>query len=196
MKEIKSVEAGAKKKRLKRNLRHAALIAIGAAGFIAVSAVAPNMFQLLGRTGALTRLKYRSKSVLARLKYKGEIEFEERDGKKLVRLTEKGQRILDLDREKLKLTGSKPKKWDHRYRLIMFDIPEKRVKVRKLLAFEMSEIGFLRIQDSVWAYPYDCEEFMALLKADLRIGKDVLYAVVEEIDNDKWIRQHFNLPAD
>ena len=26
---------------------------------------------------------------------------------------------------------------------------------------------------------------MALLKADLRIGKDVLYAVVEEIENDK-----------
>jgi len=59
----------------------------------------------------------------------------------------------------------------------------------------MQAVGFLRIQDSSWLYPYDCEEFMALLKADLHIGKDVLYAVVEEIENDKWIRKHFNLPA-
>lgn len=196
MKEVKSVEAGAKKKRQKRDLRNAALIAIGLAGTIAVAAVAPNMFQILGRTGALTRLKYRSKGVLARLKYKGEIEFVEKDGKKYVQLTDKGEKILDLNREKLKLIDTKPKKWDRRYRLVMFDIPEKRNRIRKLLRFEMQEVGFLRIQDSVWVYPFDCEEFIALLKADLRVGKDILYAVVEEIENDKWIRMHFNLSAD
>ena len=196
MKEVKSVEAEAKKKRHKRNLRNVALIAIGAVGLIAVSAVAPNMFQILGRTGALTRLKYRSKDVLARLKYKGEIEFVERAGKKYVRLTDRGEKILDLNREKLKFTGNKPNKWDHRYRLVMFDIPEKRRRTRKLLRLEMQEVGFLRIQDSVWVYPFDCEEFIALLNADLRIGKDVLYAVVEEIENDTWIRKHFNLPTD
>jgi len=190
------VEAGAKKKRQKRNLRNAALLVIGTAGFIAVAAVAPSMFQILGRTGALTRLKYRSKGVLARLKYKDEIEFVERDGKKYVQLTDKGEKVLDLSREKLKLTSKKQKKWDYRYRLVMFDIPEKRNGVRKLLRLEMQEVGFLRIQDSVWVYPFDCEEFIALLKADLRVGKDILYAVVEEIENDTWIRKHFDLPPD
>ncbi len=169
---------------------------IGLAGTIAVAAVAPNMFQILGKTGVLTRLKYRSKGVLARLKYKGEIELIERDGKKYVQLTDKGEKILDLNREKLKLIDAKLKKWDRHYRLVMFDIPEKRKHVRKLLRFEMQEVGFLRIQDSVWVYPFDCEEFISLLKADMRIGKDVLYAVVEEIENDKWIRKHFNLPTD
>ncbi len=195
MNEMKSVEAGAKKKRHKRDLRNAALMAIGLAGTLAVAAVAPNMFQLLGKTGALTRLKYRSKGILTRLKQKGEIEFIERDGEKYVQLTDRGEKILDLQRKKLSLTN-KPKKWDRRYRLVMFDIPEKRNNVRKLLRFEMQEVGFLRIQDSVWVYPFDCEEFIALLKADLRIGKDILYAVVEEIENDKWIRKHFNLPSD
>ena len=106
------------------------------------------------------------------------------------------KKILDLNREKIKLVDTKPKKWDRRYRMVMFDIPERRNRIRKLLRFEMQEVGFLRIQDSVWVYPFDCEEFISLLKADLRIGKDVLYAVVEEIENDKWIRQHFNLPLD
>ncbi len=196
MKKGGPIEASAKKKRRKRDLRNAAIIAIGAVGLIAVSAVAPNMFQILGRTGALTRLKYRSKGVLARLKYKGEIEFVERNGKKYVQLTDLGEKILDLHREKLRLISNRPKKWDRRYRLVMFDVPEKRKKIRKLLRFEMQEVGFLRIQDSVWVYPFDCEEFVALLKADLRIGKDVLYAVVEEMENDKWIRKHFNLPTD
>lgn len=191
-----TVEAGAKIKRRKRNLRNAALMTIGLAGTLAIAAVAPNMFQLLGKTGLLARLKYRSKGVLARLKYKGEIEFVERDGKKYVRLTDRGEKILDLNREKLNLTNKRPKKWDRRYRLVMFDIPEKRNNIRKLLRFEMQEVGFLRIQDSVWVYPFDCEEFIALLKADLRVGKDILYAVVEEIENDKWIRKHFNLPPD
>ncbi len=59
----------------------------------------------------------------------------------------------------------------------------------------MHEIGFLRIQDSVWLYPYDCEEFVALLKADLHIGKDVLYAVIESIEDDSRIRRHFRLSA-
>lgn len=57
----------------------------------------------------------------------------------------------------------------------------------------MRDFGFLRIQDSVWLSPYDCEELIALVKAELRLGKDVLYAIVEEIENDGWIKKHFNL---
>lgn len=190
------VETGARKKKQRRNLQTAALIAIGTVGFIAVAAVAPSMFQVLGKTGLLSRLKDKSKGVLTRLRRKGEIEFIERDGKKYARLTTKGEKALDLSREKLNLINEKPKRWDRRYRLVMFDIPEKRKETRNHLRFEMREIGFLKIQNSVWIYPYDCEEFIALLKADLHVGKDVLYAVVEEIENDKWIRKHFNLPPD
>ncbi len=58
----------------------------------------------------------------------------------------------------------------------------------------MREIGFVRLQDSVWVYPYDCEDFIALLKAELKIGKDVLYAIADTIEHDKGIRRHFNLP--
>jgi len=191
-----SVEIGAKKKRIRRNVRNAMLIAVGTAGLIAVSAIAPNMFQLLGRSGALARLKFQTKGILTRLKMKGEIEFIERDGNKYARLTERGEEALAFAQQRTLLSSAKPRKWDHRYRLVMFDVPEKRKRVRELLRYEMQEVGFLRIQDSAWIYPYDCEEFMALLKADLHIGKDVLYAVIEELENDKWIRKHFGLPLE
>lgn len=57
----------------------------------------------------------------------------------------------------------------------------------------MRDIGFVRLQDSVWVYPYDCEDFIALLKAELKVGKDVLYAIVDTIEFDKHIRRHFGL---
>jgi DNA-binding transcriptional regulator PaaX len=188
------VEAGAKKKRQRRNVRNAILFAIGTAGFIATAAVAPNIFQLLGKTGVLAKLKYQTKGVLSRLKQKGEIEFIEHNGKRYARLTKRGEEALAFEQQKMLLTNTKPKKWDHRYRLIIFDVPEKRKKIRDRLRYEMQDVGFLRVQDSAWIYPYDCEEFIALLKADLHIGKDVLYAVVEEIENDARIREYFGLP--
>ena len=57
----------------------------------------------------------------------------------------------------------------------------------------LRDIGFIRLQNSVWVYPYDCEDLITLLKADFRVGKDVLYLVVEAMENDKEIRKHFRL---
>ena len=50
-----------------------------------------------------------------------------------------------------------------------------------------------RLQDSVWVYPYDCEDILTLLKTDLGVGKDVLYLIVEEMENDKYLREEFDL---
>ena len=77
--------------------------------------------------------------------------------------------------------------------MVVFDIPERRRRVRIRLRAFMSEIGFVRLQDSVWVYPYDCEDYVALLKAELKIGKDVLYAIADTIEHDKRIRLHFKL---
>lgn len=191
-----NVEIGARKKRRARNYRDAALMAVGAAGLIAVAAMAPSLVRLLETTGVNARLRYRAKTTLGKLKARGEIEFVERDGKKYVRLTARGEEALALAQEKMALPEQRPRSWDRRYRLVIFDIPEKRKRTRDRLRHEMRGVGFLRIQDSTWLYPYDCEEFVALLKAELRVGKDVLYAVVEEIENDGWIRKHFSLPSD
>jgi len=190
------VEAGAKKKRKKRNLQHAVMFAIGTAGLLTVAAVAPNTLQLLDRVGPLARLKYQSKKVLTRLKQKGAIQFVERDGVRYVRLTKEGNKIFTFEQEKVRLAVTKPRRWDRRYRLVIFDVPEKRKRDRERLRAYMQEAGFLCVQDSVWLYPYDCEDFMALLKAHLHIGKAVLYAVVENIEHDKWIRAHFHLPPE
>jgi DNA-binding transcriptional regulator PaaX len=189
-----AVEQVASKKRRKRDLQTAAIFAIAAVGLLATPALAPDLARAFGHKKPDARLRYRSKTVLMRLKQTGYVEFIDRDGIWFARLTPKGQQILDLHREKLRIAKAPKKRWDRQYRLVMFDIPEKRKKIRDQIRREVAAAGFLRLQDSAWIYPYDCEEFIALLKADLRIGKDVLYAIVDSIENDSWIRKHFGLP--
>ena len=90
----------------------------------------------------------------------------------------------------------KKRKWDRRWRVVIFDIPERRKNIRDRLRLFMNEYGFVRIQDSVWIYPYDCEDLIALAKANFRVGADVLYMIVERLERDKYLREHFKLPAE
>lgn len=139
------------------------------------------------------RFRYQMNTALRRLATKGLITFEERGGKRYARATEAGERMLELESLREKST-QKPKRWDGRWRVVLFDIPERRRRVRNLLRKFMQEFGFVRLQDSAWIYPYDCEDIIALAKADFRIGADALYLIVEQLERDKHLREHFGLP--
>ena len=78
--------------------------------------------------------------------------------------------------------------------MLIFDIPEKRKPLREKIRSTLLSIGFLRLQDSVWIYPYQCEDLVNLLKADFKVGKDLLYLIVDSIENDKFFRKSFGLP--
>ncbi len=76
----------------------------------------------------------------------------------------------------------------------MFDVWERRRIVRDRLRSMLRKIGFVKIQDSVWAYPYDCEELIAFIRTELRLGKGVLYFVADGMESDRFLRTHFKLP--
>ncbi|HEY4487425.1 MAG TPA: CRISPR-associated endonuclease Cas2 [Candidatus Paceibacterota bacterium] len=175
-------------------LRDAVLTAVGGAGLLLVAMAAPNVLQLLGKTPIGKRFKDQTRSTLSRLAKDGLIRFEERGGKKFARLTDKGRDALAFEQQKRMLQEGRKKRWDRRYRIVSFDIAEKKRAVRIRLRTIMQSTGFIRLQDSVWVYPYDCEDFIALLKADLEIGKEVVYIIAETIENDQWLRDHFSLP--
>lgn len=189
------VETGAKKKRIYTNVQQALLVAVALTGVVLVAAVAPNLPVALNKLPAVKRakLRYQYRTVLGRLAAQGHIVFEKRDGKQYARITELGRKTLEFEQERAKLSSAKKKRWNGRWRVVIFDIPERRRKTRDRLRILMQQLGFVRLQDSVWVFPYDCEYFIALLKAELKIGTAVLYMVVEEIENDKHLREHFGL---
>ena len=188
------LEAESRRKRRIGYVQQAILSAVAVGGIMAVAMVAPNIFQAIPRLiENKYKFNYRARSAAARLAEKGYVRFIERSGKKCIEITPAGTRALALEAEKVTLRTRAKRRWDKRWRMIMFDIPEGRRRTRVRLRETMREMSFLRLQDSVWIFPYDCEDVITLLKADLHIGKDALYAIVEKLENDTPIRKHFGL---
>lgn len=165
---------------------------IAVAGILSVAAVAPNVIGVLGKTTLLKQRRYQIKSALSRMIRKGYATLEKTAKGTCVRLTEKGELAAAL-LGKGRLLPQKPKRWDGKWHLLIFDIPERRRSIRAKIRMTLITLGFIRLQDSVWVYPYDCEDLIVLLKADAKAGKDVLYVIADRIENDRSLRRHFAL---
>lgn len=188
------VEKKARKVRRLRAFQKALLIAAVGGVMVAIGAV-PDVNKILKHLRNRkndARFRYQANTALRRLAVQGLVTFEERGGKRYARATEAGKRMLELESLREKSTH-KPRRWDGRWRVVLFDIPERRRRVRNLLRKFMQEFGFVRLQDSAWIYPYDCEDIIALAKANFRIGADALYMIVEQLERDEHLREHFEL---
>ena len=175
-----------------KNLQKIILEVIATAGLLSVVAVAPGVIQALGMLGSIGKKKRQLEIITnsrKRLVIHGLLQYTP-DG--FLKLTPKGEtklQQLELHDYKIK----KPRRWDKKWRLLIFDIREERKVLRNKIRRTLVAIGFTRLQDSVWVYPYDCEDLIALLKADFKIGRDVLYIIADTIENDTWLKKQFNL---
>jgi len=133
------------------------------------------------------------RQALYRLEARGLLKRERSERGWRVSLTDVGEKFAEkldaADRIKIKA----PRKWDEKWRIVIFDIWERRRGVRDKLRRTLEKAGFKRVQDSVWVCPYDCEEFITFLRADLRLGKGILYIIAEGIENDARLRRLFNI---
>ncbi len=167
---------------------------IGMAGLISMAILAPNTIQALDMFYDRKKYnpKYQVNKAISRLKEKDLIEFHNKNNKIFLRLTNKGESEL-LKYQLQELQIKKPNKWDEKWRIVIFDIKEYKRRVRDELRQTLETFGFLKLQNSVWVHPYECEEIIIMLKSHFHIGKDVLYIIAEKIENDKWLRQEFGL---
>jgi len=170
-------------------IKRAVLSTLATAGILSIGAIAPNAIQLLAPFVKKKGTKSSVNNAIHRLSRQGLIVFEKTEKGKFVRLTPKGKVYLAT---RISQPG-KPKQWDKKWRILIFDIKEYRRKTRDRLRRSLTTFGFRHLQHSVWVYPYDCEELIVLLKADFKIGKDVLYIVAEKLENDLWLRKTFKL---
>jgi phenylacetic acid degradation operon negative regulatory protein len=171
------------------------LITIGALGFVFVAAVAGNAVQLLKYTPLLKKTKYTNYQInrnIKRLLERGLLEIKESKQDKRLEITSKGRRLL-LKYELEGLADKKPKKWDGRYRIVIFDISEHRRKTRDHLRIMLKGFGFVQLQGSVWVYPYHCQEIIELLKKYLELKSEVVYMTADLIENDDWLLENFKL---
>jgi DNA-binding transcriptional regulator PaaX len=187
------VEETARRRRKKENIQAAILGSFVAGGTIALSVLAPNAVQLLKFTKLDSIGKQKIDNSFKQLLKKGHLKLEVTNGRRLVRLTQAGERALALQLEDANLKVSGRQKWDGQWRVVIFDIPESRRVVRAKFRRLMKRVGFKQLQGSVWVFPYDCEELLTLIKSELKVGKDILYMVVSALEYDQLLRKHFNL---
>lgn len=187
------LEEKSKRRKRKGDIQKAILVSVQVAGLLSVALLAPNSIKYLKSLGLLPTK--RQKDIILRsrqsLLTQGLLKYE--NG--FLKLTEKGEAKLQLlEMKDWKI--DKPRRWDGKWRVLIFDIPESRRPLRQKIRNTLSNIGFVKLQDSVWVYPYACEDLVTLLKADFKVGKDLLYLIVDFIENDKNLRKFFGLPSE
>ncbi len=116
---------------------------------------------------------------------------ENSDGSYTLLLTEKGKiKTLTYHFQNMKIEN---KYGDVKFRLVVYDIPEKIKKGRDALRAKLKGLGFHELQKSVFVFPYECKNEIDFIIEFFNLRKYVRVGVIETIDNDLHLRQKFNL---
>jgi len=117
---------------------------------------------------------------------------EDPDGTIKIILTEKGKETaIEYDIKKLK--PKKLKKWDGKWRIVIFDVPEDRRAKRDTFRIRLKKLGFLELQKSVWISPIDYEREINYLAKAFDIVKYAKFIVADSVSNKKDLKKRFKI---
>src|SRR3989344_3679849 len=96
------------------------------------------------------------------------------DGSAIITLTELGRKYaLRYKIDELAIPTSAL--WDKKWRMVVFDIPERKKRGREALRNKLSELGFLQLQKSVWIFPYPCKDIIDFVVEVFELRQYVQY---------------------
>lgn len=168
-------------------------------GILATALVAPNAVRLFDHLNPISRrnsirFNQRIAQALLRLERRGLIHIVGEGRTRKIHLTAQGEELINgLYAGAYAIPV--PARWDGKWRLVMFDVPEKRKKVRDTLRMLLRSAGFIHFQDSAWIQPYQCDELVTLLRSHLGSGKgEIRYLTASFADESDYVfRKHFDL---
>jgi DNA-binding transcriptional regulator PaaX len=115
---------------------------------------------------------------------------EHKDGLVTLVLTDHGRkRALRYHLGTLKVPVMK--KWDGKWRIVMYDVPEEMRSLRLELYHTLRTLGFVELQHSVFAHPYECANEIEFLIETYNARKYVRRMLVEEIDISETLKKAF-----
>lgn len=134
----------------------------------------------------------RLKQTINRLKDRGFITIAEEDRKTIVKITKEGRRqILKYDLEKMKIKV--PKRWDGKWRFVIFDIPNKKRIAGDLLRRKLKDLGFFHLQRSIFVHPFPCEREIKFLRVIWEVEPYVRLVTVDHFEGEELVRLKFGL---
>ena len=100
------------------------------------------------------------------------------------------KQILEFNFDKIKLNRTK---WDGKWRMVLFDIPECKKDERDVFGTKLNQLGFYALQKSVFIVPYRCENEIEFICSTLNIRENVLLFYIQNFDGEEKLRNHFSL---
>jgi DNA-binding transcriptional regulator PaaX len=171
------------------------LTGVAAVGVVTVMATMPGLALALAPFVKNSSGKYSNRQInrsLRSLKKQGLISMTNHGDKILIKMTKNGkEKLLKFKIEGIKLKPQK--RWDKTWRLVIFDIPESHKLNRQLFRRKIKEMGFERLQRSVWICPYPCEDEIDFLKEIYEIRPYVRIVTANSIDIQSDLVRRFNL---
>ena len=119
-------------------------------------------------------------------------ERENKDGGTTMILTERGKyKAITFQIDEMKIPPMK--KWDKKWRVVLFDIPEHHKKVRDALSQKLKHVGFHQLQKSVFIHPFECKKEIDFILEFLNMRPYVRIITADQIDNELFLKKYFRL---
>jgi len=119
-------------------------------------------------------------------------EKQNKDGTITLILSEKGKRkalTYNIDEMQIKT----PERWDGKWRIVLFDIPEIIKGSREIMRFYLKNLEFYEFQKSVFVHPFDCQNEIEYIVENFQLRKFVRFIIADSIDNELHLKKHFKL---
>lgn len=123
------------------------------------------------------------------LRKRGSIKIVTKQGRKFLKLTSKGQLEILMTKVVMPISG----KWDHKWRMIIFDIPEQAKFQRNKLRWLLKKNNFRKLQASVYISPYPLNREAVKYLEQTGLNNYIRIIKVEEMDNDRDLKKKFKL---
>ena len=138
------------------------------------------------------RSRERVVNSLASLKRRRLINVTDDGEETLITLTRDGQHeLLRYSFRTIALT--RKQNWDGVWHMVIFDIPERYGKARRALSFKIQSIGALRLQDSVYIYPFSWQSEIDFLSEFFHVSPFLRYIKADFVEGEEDLLRHFSL---
>lgn len=170
------------------------LAMVGLGGILLVGAMAPNIFSAFSRFSTSRDFNERQvRRSVYYLRRKGLVKFlKKSNGVCEIKITKKGEiKLAEFSIENMKIV--RPDRWDGKWRVVIFDVPERLRGARDAMRRRLKELGLYQLQQSVFAYPYEVTNEILFVGAFFEIERHIEILTVENMLDDVHLRRHFDL---
>lgn len=116
--------------------------------------------------------------------------YNEKDKSNTIVVTREGKKVaLNFKAHQMKIKPTK--KWDGKWRVVTFDVPEKARYVRDGIRAALKRMEFFEYQKSVFIHPFECQDEVDFIIEFYEARPWVRFLIVESLDNEFHLLTHF-----